>query len=151
MNKDIKDVIALSMRDALSIRGEHPTSLMISIRESDADASDDYDPHFVFDKASFHAILIIQFDDVDTEMTLPNGRKLTMFSDEHAREIIEFVMTHQHEVDRIFVHCHAGISRSPAVAKFIGEAFNFSAGNRTFPFHNRRVFSTLMRVFHEIL
>lgn len=40
----------------------------------------------------------------------------SLFSREHAATIWGFVSQHRNAIDRIVVHCDAGVSRSPAVA-----------------------------------
>lgn len=60
------------------------------------------------------AILRLSFADADADAA--DG--LVLFDDEHAEAIAAFVRTHR-DVQRIVVHCDAGLSRSPAVAAAI--------------------------------
>ncbi len=45
-----------------------------------------------------------------------------LFSAEQAAEIWSFVRAHRDDVERIVVHCDAGMSRSPAVAAALSRA-----------------------------
>ncbi|AKV00393.1 hypothetical protein AKJ09_07056 [Labilithrix luteola] len=47
-----------------------------------------------------------------------------LFTPEHARRIWDFVVAHRDEIERIIVHCDAGMSRSPAVAAALARALN---------------------------
>jgi len=58
-------------------------------------------------------VLRLWFPDADTASE--EFPEAILFSPDHAREIWDFVLRHR-EVDRIVVHCDAGVSRSPAVA-----------------------------------
>jgi len=59
-------------------------------------------------------VLQLRFDDID-EPTEP----YTMFTDEQADQILDFVFTEHKGITWILVHCEAGYSRSPAVAAAI--------------------------------
>ena len=48
--------------------------------------------------------------------------RLVLFDAEHARAILEFVTAHRPSIERILVHCDAGVSRSPAVAAALTRA-----------------------------
>ncbi len=65
-------------------------------------------------------ILRLSFADVESAGDDP---RLVVFSEEHARSIHDFVVAHQGEIERILVHCDAGVSRSPAVAAALTRAF----------------------------
>lgn len=58
-------------------------------------------------------ILRIEVDDVDQEM----GPEYTLFDFAHGRRILDYLR--KHEGSPIVVHCHAGMSRSGAVVKFM--------------------------------
>ena len=45
----------------------------------------------------------------------------------HADQIRDFVRKHEHDVDLIVVHCHSGVSRSPAVAAAVSDALHLDA------------------------
>jgi predicted protein tyrosine phosphatase len=65
--------------------------------------------------SALRAILRLSFADADVDA--PAG--LVLFDEAHARSIVEFVRAHERDIDRIVVHCDAGMSRSPAVAAAI--------------------------------
>ncbi len=66
-------------------------------------------------------ILRLSFPDVDAASDrFPEAE---LFSPEHARRIWDFVLQHP-DVERIVLHCDAGISRSAAVAAAIGRVLN---------------------------
>jgi hypothetical protein len=69
------------------------------------------------------------------------GRKL--FSEEDADKVIDFLDKVEGKVDHVVVHCTHGLSRSPAIARYISQRYDLSDGfdnHRTF---NRFVFETL--------
>ena len=59
----------------------------------------------------FAAILRLAFSDIVAVQCAED----VLFSPEHASAIVEFVERWRH-ADRLVVHCHAGLSRSPGVA-----------------------------------
>lgn len=65
-------------------------------------------------------VLKLKFDDVD-RLAYHTQR----FSLEDAQEIILF-MEENKDIETVIVHCMAGISRSAAVARFIGEKYDLS-------------------------
>jgi rhodanese-related sulfurtransferase len=65
-------------------------------------------------------ILRMVFDDIDIES---NG---TMFTEENALTILNYVDEYIQDVSRIVVHCHAGVSRSVAVAAALSKIINGS-------------------------
>jgi hypothetical protein len=77
-------------------------------------------------KEGWRSILRLEFDDIDPDpKALFAEDPYILFSNEHARQIIKFAHQCNDEgVEGIVVHCHAGISRSAAVAKWISERFD---------------------------
>lgn len=65
------------------------------------------------------AILRIEIDDVDQEM----GPEYTLFDPVHSRRILDFLS--KYKGNPIVVHCHAGISRSSAVVKFMVDKLGY--------------------------
>lgn len=87
---------------------------------------------------TWNAVLHLKFDDIDT----PNELRTT-FSAGHAALILDFVEQASAEnIDGILVHCHAGISRSAAVAKFIAEQHQLPFPER-YSVYNRHVYRLL--------
>jgi dual specificity phosphatase, catalytic domain len=77
--------------------------------------------------------LILQFADIEPSWVEENGGveflkdktdvPLIVFSEEMAKQIIQFVQDHQ-DVETILVHCDAGVSRSRAVGAYLDWIFN---------------------------
>jgi len=66
-------------------------------------------------------VLWLEFNDVDEEgrvWTLHGNKvnKHKLFTEEEAKEVIEFVNKYKDEVELIICHCEAGISRSAGIA-----------------------------------
>jgi predicted protein tyrosine phosphatase len=55
----------------------------------------------------------------DQEPYIEDDPDERLFSAAHARAIWDVVLRHREDIERIVVHCHAGMSRSPAVAAAI--------------------------------
>ena len=69
-------------------------------------------------------ILRIEVDDIDQ----PMSKEYTLFDYIHGRKILDFLKRHQGTP--IVVHCHAGISRSAAVVKFMIEELGYRLDDR---------------------
>ena len=68
-----------------------------------------------------------------------------LFAPAHATAIVEFVEQWPH-AERLVVHCHVGVSRSPGVALGLCDRFGWPAGalEESYPFWNRWVRSVLV-------
>jgi predicted protein tyrosine phosphatase len=53
---------------------------------------------------------------------------MVLFSPKQARQIVEFVASHQGGIGAVVVHCHQGMSRSPAVAAALCKAMGGDEG-----------------------
>lgn len=73
---------------------------------------------FYFQKPNGHVISLC-FDDVTESLQHEKYGILDYISEEQADRLFEFIAKHKKK--NFIVHCHAGISRSGAVAKFICE------------------------------
>jgi predicted protein tyrosine phosphatase len=107
----VMDFLVLGRAEALRIAPEVP-HIFISITTPDApDAR-------LADSANRMEVLRLQFHDVDRAPEPPvlSMDEVTLFSDEHAREIVHFVQTHREAVRLIVCQCDAGMSRSAGVA-----------------------------------
>lgn len=69
-------------------------------------------------------ILRIEIDDVDQDM----GPEYVQFDYSHSSRILSFLRKHAGEP--IIVHCHAGISRSSALVKFMIEKMGYKLSTR---------------------
>jgi len=90
--------------------------------------------------ASFAAVLRLAFNDIDAAQTPED----VLFAVEHAAATVQFVTRWSH-VDRVVVHCHAGVSRSPGVALGLCDLFGWPTEelDRAYPYWNRWVRSVL--------
>ena len=87
-------------------------------------------------------VLTLYFDD-----TVKETDGTVLFSEDHARAIIDFVRSHR-EAETLLVHCYAGQSRSRAVAAFVTRML----GGDDRPYFdrgapNRHVYDTLLSVW----
>ena len=84
--------------------------------------------------AQFADVLRLAFSDIVEPTGLPSHQ---LFAAEHATAIIEF-LDRWPDVDRIVIHCHAGLSRSPGVALAIAELRGWPTSDleRQFPLWN---------------
>lgn len=103
------------------------------------------------------AILPLQFDDWDTKAkesietkykNSAEAQKQIFFSEEHAKQIIEFVRRYSDKIDLIICQCAAGISRSAGVAAALSKCLNGEDGyffKNYLP--NSLVYSTILKVW----
>ena len=91
------------------------------------------------------AVLTLLFDDVVREV---EGAQC--FTEDMARQIIDFINANRHKVDTLLVHCYAGRSRSAAVGAF---AVKLLGGDNSRYFLettlNLTVYDTLMKVWES--
>ena len=94
------------------------------------------DEHYF--KENHANVLNIEFFDIDEEVEV-NGKLYVPFTTEQANRLIDFIEVNQNK--NYIIHCHAGISRSGAVAQFITDfygwadksTFRFQYGKRIVP------------------
>lgn len=96
------------------------------------------------------AVLRLKFHDVDVSASENSDSAFTLFDVQMARQIENFVDQFS-EASHIIVHCHAGISRSAAVALYLGDklqipVFNTSAkvNASQYGIYNKHVFRVLL-------
>lgn len=89
-------------------------------------------------------VLRLIFDDVEVPFF-----GATHFDNAHAEAILRWLNEVEKKVEKVFVHCHAGRSRSAAVAKFIAEKYDLSGGIRVYEEHNGRVHRILVRAWRN--
>src|SRR5450830_459435 len=80
-------------------------------------------------KTGWGALLSLEFVDVDpVRFKDPHADALSefVFTEEHARMTVDFVREVAPYVSGIVVHCHAGVSRSAAVAKWIAGEYRIA-------------------------
>lgn len=66
--------------------------------------------------------LVIHADDCTPQDPPFNGRRLCPLSQAQAKQVARFVRANAERIDTLYVHCHAGLSRSPGAATAIAEA-----------------------------
>ena len=82
------------------------------------------------------AVLRLVFDDVTPPFPLliragAPVPEIIPFDTSLAAKVLAFVEALPSHVDRILVHCKAGVSRSPAVAQFLAEKYGYLLQGRT--------------------
>jgi predicted protein tyrosine phosphatase len=89
----------------------------------------------------FAAVLRLAFSDI---VAVHCGEDV-LFSPEQASAIVEFVDRWRH-ADRLVVHCHAGLSRSPGVALGLCDRYGWpvDAFEAEYPYWNRWVRQVLV-------
>jgi predicted protein tyrosine phosphatase len=89
----------------------------------------------------FAAVLRLAFSDI----VAAEFAEDVLFSPEHASAIVDFVQRWRH-ADRLVVHCHAGVSRSPGVALGLCDRFGWpvDAFEAEYPHWNRWVRQVLV-------
>ena len=68
-----------------------------------------------------------------------------LFSETDAGRVIRFLDRVEGKVDAVYVHCSAGVSRSPAIARFISQRYGLTNAYLNHPTFNRHVYRTLAR------
>ena len=103
-----------------------------------------FNPYDVNNQAQLHPhwgeVLRLAFDDVSIR-----GDDLHGITEEQAAQIIAFLDAVQDKVDKVVVHCLAGVSRSAGVAKFIAERYALEF-DHTYGLYNTLVYQTLKEV-----
>lgn len=89
-------------------------------------------------KDGWERVLRLEFDDIDIE-----EEPYQMFTEQQAREVIAFVQDCTLcGIDGILVHCHAGVSRSAAVSKWIADRYLLPFPS-SYMLYNKHVYKVL--------
>jgi predicted protein tyrosine phosphatase len=130
-HRQVPEFVVLSREEAELYE---PRGKEICISISDPDAS----PARV--SSRFAAVLRLNFDDV-IERGEPSD---ILFAEDHAREIRKFLDAWP-KVERVMVHCNAGVSRSPGVALGLCDIRGWATAalERSHPGWNRLVRSVI--------
>ena len=85
----------------------------------------DYNQERIFERDDFR-IITLRFDDI--ENTFGERPELILFSDTHAKKIIDFLtgIKDLNKIDTLIINCGGGISRSGAVARFARKYFGLN-------------------------
>jgi len=75
-------------------------------------------------QSGLRGVLYLTFNDAEP----PTTSSMVLFSPQQARQIVEFVASHQTGIGAVVVHCHQGMSRSPAVAAALCKAMGGDGG-----------------------
>jgi len=95
--------------------------------------------------ASIDPVLRLYFE--DTTAKDGENARAGVFSEAHARQVLDFIRTHKATPDpyHLLIHCEAGISRSAAVAVFAASECLLPLTGQ-FAFLNPWVLSTLVKI-----
>jgi rhodanese-related sulfurtransferase len=115
-----------------------PNWALISITDPDDDGCIGGGPATL--KRGWKYLLRLRFGDVD------DTSNSYAFHDGHAQSIVDFLTKLPDTVDTLIVHCHAGISRSAAVAKFAADFFDVEDFNHGYTLYNKLVYRILRNV-----
>ena len=100
-------------------------------------------------------VLRLQFHDID-QRHLDKYPGLVVeynvFNEDQAKQIVDFLNKLDNQVDTIYVHCSAGVSRSAGVAFFIAEKYDVPINKQSVEYfgknyriYNKLVYSTLRK------
>jgi predicted protein tyrosine phosphatase len=97
----------------------------------------------------FLAVLRLAFTDIDRPPDAPPS--IVLFTQEHAKEIVRFVQR-WNEVDRVVIHCRAGLSRSPGIAMGLCDLFSWPLGEmeQEHPLCNKWVRQQVARIGRKV-
>lgn len=128
----IRKILFMSQNDAIQLKPSDKSAL-ISIRVPKG---------FVPLQYGWKYLHTPEFHD---EVEDPDG-VWKLFNDEMAIDTISFVKGLPENVETLYIHCHAGISRSAAMAKFFSEMFHLPFDEH-YHLYNKLVHRVLWRVY----
>ena len=103
----------------------------------------------VVDSAHWVELLRLDFNDIDPSHCSDEWKaQWTLFDDAMADQVIDLLERTKDSATIFAVHCHAGISRSAAISKFIAVFHNLSFPE-SYKLYNKHVFSTLTRRWRQ--
>jgi predicted protein tyrosine phosphatase len=96
------------------------------------------------------ALLRLGFHDIDTtkltedeNKEIAGEKKYTLFDNEHAHRILQWLDKYDDTLKAIYVHCAMGISRSAAVVTFLAAKYGLEINRAKASSYNRRVYRVL--------
>ena len=111
------DIRILNRKEAKKFSYESHDFKTAIISITDTDKAD-----VIFEKNEINrirAILKLKFDDVERD-----SKDLHCITKDDAEKIVNFINKNKNKVDKIIVHCEAGVSRSAGVGAAIMKAIN---------------------------
>jgi predicted protein tyrosine phosphatase len=94
---------------------------------------------------------ILRLSFLDADVSSDQHPEADLFSQDQAARIWAFVLQHRADIERLLVHCDAGMSRSPAVAAAISKGLSGDDsaffGGRYRP--NMRVYRMLLQTYEQ--
>lgn len=131
--------ISLSEREFSELSKKNPVENWAAIRIV-SQMSDLLETSHDFN-SQFTDICVVQFTDIDKPIK-DEGVLYQPYSKDNHNQIINFVEKNKH-VDKLFVHCAAGICRSAGVVVGLAQTFNWIAPkhgingkSKVLPYHN---------------
>jgi predicted protein tyrosine phosphatase len=114
--------------DVTSAREFNPITRTIAIRcmSSTIARTWEREEYGELDPKKYVGILPLIIDDIVPAMIGRDGeayKGYSMFNEEHAKDIGDFLEKHWGNFEDIMIHCYAGASRSTAVGRAIGDHF----------------------------
>lgn len=98
----------------------------------------------------WYKVLYLRFHDIDTTKCSDEWvARSTPFNDEHVQQIKEFLNLVENNVDGVWVHCEAGISRSAAVAKYIDLKYDSKVFPDSYSLYNKFIYGKLRHDFYS--
>lgn len=91
-----------------------------------------------------HNLLRLSFHDVDDGV---HGYQ--PFSSEQAKQVLKFVDNIPRGIEVLIIHCHAGISRSAAVAIAVAEILELKETHSHYRIYNKRVYREIILAYVE--
>jgi len=123
----------------LSGHDPQPGEILISITEPGQ--------HPLTPRGTYAAIYHLPAWDIPYTIQCPKRGSLHPTSDAEADTLIQFLLKHRHRMTALTVHCHAGISRSPAVAIAVSEWIETTPSTvqlvEQYPAFNRTLYRTM--------
>ena len=140
MNYPIGKILVLPKRLAAEFTSDEPWAA-ISIST--------HDDWPTLNKCQQIDLLQLSFADLDeiTPSVLEKYPDLEnrLFTEEHAKTILDFVQKHWDNIEILLIHCYAGAARSPAVGAAIAKIY-YGEDNEFFKRHTPR-----MRIYRMLL
>ena len=147
MKEKKENIIILSRNqiEELALSPFPPNTALISVKDTGDDASElKYKPLW---------LLQLVFDDISSdELEDYKEQEYTLFNEQTARQIADFIICHNDKAETIICQCEYGQSRSAAIAAALSEFFwkngiDIFADDRYFP--NKLVFRLTLQALNK--